>query len=74
MYPNPFTSVLNITLDNANLGSTLTIYNAAGAGVVSKVLSDKTSALQMKLPAGTYYYQLTGKNGKQQTGKIISKP
>ena len=74
LYPNPFTSVLNITLDNANLGSTLTIYNAAGAGVVSKVLSDKTSALQMKLPAGTYYYQLTGKNGKQQTGKIISKP
>lgn len=73
-YPNPFTSVLNVNLVDADLGSNLTIFNAAGSRVVNKVLSDKTNTLQMKLPAGTYYYQLKAKNGKQQTGKLISKP
>lgn len=73
-YPNPFSSVLNITLDDSDKGSNLTIFTAAGSKVLDKNLSDKNTKLQMKLPVGTYFYQLKNKDGKQQSGKLISKP
>lgn len=72
--PNPFSSVLNITLDDADKGSNLMIFNAAGSKVLEKNLSDKNTKLQMKLPVGTYFYQLRNKGDKQQSGKLISKP
>lgn len=73
-YPNPFSSVLNINTNDMETGSALTIYNAAGSIVLQKELSGKTNSLQTKLPAGNYFYQLKGKNGTQQTGKLIAKP
>ncbi|MBU8881529.1 DUF3494 domain-containing protein [Kaistella sp. DKR-2] len=73
-FPNPFSTVLNIKMENADGGSTLTIFNAAGAKVTQTVLSQKTTSLPMKLPAGVYFYQLTGKNGAKQSGKLISRP
>jgi len=73
-YPNPFSSVLNINTNDMEKGSTLKIYNASGARVLETTLTDKTNTLQTKLPVGTYFYQLQGKNGSQQNGKLISKP
>lgn len=73
-YPNPFSSVLNITLDDADKGSELMIFDAAGSKVLEKRLADKNTQLQVKLPAGTYFYQLKNKDGKQKGGKLISKP
>ena len=73
-YPNPFSSVLNVAVDNVNGGSNLVIYNAAGSKVAEATLSNKTTAIPMKLPAGVYFYQLQGKNGAKQSGKLISKP
>ena len=73
-YPNPFSSVLNINTNDMETGSTLTIYNGVGSIVLQKQLTGKTNSIQTKLPAGTYFYQLKGKNGTQQTGKLISKP
>lgn len=73
-YPNPFSTVLNVAIDNLDGGSTLTIYNAAGSKVIEKVLTGTVTTLQFKVPAGIYYYQLLSKNGAKQSGKLISKP
>ncbi len=73
-YPNPFSSVLNAAMDDVNGGSTLVIFNTAGAKVSEVTLSNKNTAIPMKLPAGIYFYQLQGKNGAKQSGKLISKP
>lgn len=73
-YPNPFSSVLNVAIDDLNGGSNLVIFNAAGSKVAEATLSNKTTAIPMRLPAGIYFYQLQGKNGAKQSGKLISKP
>lgn len=74
LYPNPFSSVLNVNIEGLGKSANLTIYSATGSRVFAKVLSSKTTELQMNLPTGAYFYQLTGENGKQQGGKLISKP
>lgn len=74
LYPNPFSSVLHITLDEAEVGSDLLIFNSAGSNVLKMRLTNKTSALDINVPAGIYFYQFKGKTGVQQSGKLISKP
>lgn len=74
LYPNPFSTVLNINMDDLDGGSTLVMFNAAGSKVVESLLNTKTIALPIRLPAGMYFYQITGKNGAKQSGKLISKP
>jgi hypothetical protein len=73
-YPNPFSSLLNVTTNNLEGTSVLGIYNEVGSKVSETILSQKTTAIPMNLPAGIYFYQLTGKNGEKQNGKLISKP
>lgn len=73
-YPNPFSSVLNINTNDMEAGSVLKMYNAVGSIVLETKLNDKTNTIQTKLPVGTYFYQITGKDGSQQNGKLISKP
>ena len=73
-YPNPFSTVLNIKMNEDNKGTNFTIVDAAGSKVYETTLSNKTTALSMRLPAGIYFYQLKGKNGSTQSGKLISKP
>ncbi|MCU7613470.1 ice-binding family protein [Chryseobacterium sp. GMJ5] len=73
-YPNPFSSVLHVALDEKTVGSELVIFNASGTQVLKTNLSDKINTMQMNLPAGIYFYQLKSKNGQKQGGKLISKP
>jgi hypothetical protein len=74
LYPNPFSTVLNVTVEGVDNGSNLKLYDASGSKVLDVRLSNKTTSLPINLPAGVYFYQLTGKNGEQQGGKLISKP
>lgn len=74
VYPNPFSSVLHIVLNDAETKSDLIIFNAAGSRVLETHLTNKTNILDMSLPAGIYFYQIKGKTGVQQSGKLISKP
>lgn len=74
IYPNPFSSVLHINLDNAEKESSFTIFNAAGSRVLETRLTNENNVLDMNLPAGIYFYQIKGKKGSQQSGKLISKP
>ena len=73
-YPNPFSSVLNVNLNEMETGSTLMIYNSVGSRVLQTQLKNKNNIISTKLPAGTYFYQMTDKNGSKQAGKLISKP
>lgn len=73
-FPNPFSTVLNVAMDDTDGGSNLVIFNAAGSKVAEKELINKSTAIPMKLPAGIYFYHLKGKNGAQQSGKLIAKP
>ncbi|AZI67382.1 DUF3494 domain-containing protein [Kaistella daneshvariae] len=74
LYPNPFSTLLNITLDDLKGGATLTMYNTAGGKVLEYKLTARSTALPINLAAGLYFYQLVRKNGDAQTGKLISKP
>ena len=75
LYPNPFSSVLNVKIENVNKGSDLTIYDATGASVLGRVLNETLNSIQLNLPIGIYFYQIKNKNGHLvQSGKLISKP
>lgn len=74
LFPNPFRNVLNIALAESEVGSNLIIFNGSGSKVFEKIISTKKMQLDVKLPAGLYFYQITNKSGSSQSGKIISKP
>lgn len=74
-YPNPFTHTLNITIDDQfqNNQSELNIYNAVGALVFQKTLTDTQTSIDTDLSAGIYFYKVISDNGNVQSGKLISK-
>lgn len=74
VYPNPFSTTLNVKTEALDGGATLVIYNSAGAQVMQTTLSQKNTVLPMKLPAGVYFYQYKSKNGAKQSGKLIARP
>lgn len=74
LYPNPFTSSLNIIMGGLDSRSSeLTIYNTLGVLVLKTILIETTTTIPMDLATGIYYYRITGKDGSQQSGKLISK-
>jgi len=74
LYPNPFNGSLNVTLPESGTGtSNLTLYNAQGATVHKTVLTQNHTSFTLDLPAGVYFYRLTGADGTVQNGKLISK-
>jgi hypothetical protein len=72
-YPNPFSSVLNVSTEGFDQAARLIIFNSLGAKVLDTVLSQESTEIPMNLSAGLYYYQLTANDGKLQTGKLFSK-
>lgn len=73
LYPNPFTSSLSVTMDGLDSNAAeLTIYNSLGVLVLKTTLSEPTTTMPMNLSSGIYFYRLNGKDGSQQTGKLIS--
>lgn len=73
-FPNPMTSSLSILMNDATELNTseLKIYNALGALVLSKTISEKVSTIETKFPSGIYYYKLISKDNSVQSGKLIS--
>lgn len=73
-YPNPWKDRLNITVADASPTHhiELAIYNIVGAKVYTNTIIGKQTNLDVHLPSGVYYYQLTAPNVKVRTGKIIS--
>lgn len=73
-YPNPFTSSLVVSIDDASAanGSVLTMYNVLGTQVMIMSLTQATTTIETDLPAGVYFYNVTGRNSAAQSGKLIS--
>jgi hypothetical protein len=73
-YPNPFASSLVVNVQDASAvnGSVLTMYNVLGTQVMNVSLTEITTAIETNLPAGVYFYNITGQNGVSQSGKLIS--
>lgn len=73
-YPNPFTDSINVSLNDFDTEAVeLTIYNSLGALIVKTALTQNNTNIQTNLSSGMYYYQLQGKDGSIQTGKLIAK-
>lgn len=74
-YPNPFAGTFNVRVDSPATGtqSEMMIYNALGALVLQKTLTDAVTPINANLPAGMYFYNVVSENGTVQSGKIISK-
>ncbi|MDQ3050370.1 MAG: ice-binding family protein [Bacteroidota bacterium] len=72
-YPNPFTTSISVTINDAlphNID--LKIYNAIGKLVISKTITAKTTTLKVNLPSGIYFYKTSGKDIISQSGKLIA--
>ena len=72
-YPNPFTTSILVTLNDASrLNMNLRIYNTIGKLVISKTITAKTTTLNVNLPSGIYYYRTSGKDLISQSGKLVA--
>ena len=77
IYPNPFNTYATISvIDATQLVSgtyNVKIYNVLGEEVMQLHLSRKNTRLEMgNLPAGLYFYYVTGNNKIIQSGRLIS--
>lgn len=76
IYPNPFSVSTTIELNDVSMinNSELKIYNVLGEQVLFTTLDKQLTTIDTaNLPAGMYFYTITGKNGKAvQTGRLIS--
>lgn len=73
-YPNPFTSVLTIHVSAATVenSSELKLYNVLGMDVMSRIITEPSTTIDTNLPAGFYFYSVTGKKGNVESGRLIS--
>jgi hypothetical protein len=75
VYPNPFTTHVNITVnDIAQIKNCeLRIYNVLGEEVVYTTINNQITNLPTSnLPSGIYFYQLISGNKLIQSGKLVS--
>lgn len=72
--PNPWKNNLTVTLPEASVVNEfeLILRNVAGSKVFGCTIATQHTQLNIKLPSGAYYYQLTSQSGKTISGKIIS--
>jgi len=75
IYPNPFTSSINIMINDVSKSGNfeLKVYNILGKEVLNRTLSTQLSTLELgNLPSGIYFYKVLGNSITIQTGKLIS--
>ncbi|MFZ1688851.1 MAG: ice-binding family protein [Flavobacteriales bacterium] len=73
-FPNPFVKSLTIAAPGTLVGEhRFLLYNKQGKEVMNTVISQPQTTLDTAaLPAGVYFYQLTGADGAVSTGKLYS--
>ncbi len=74
-FPNPFGASATILVNDVSpvKPATLRIYNVLGTEVFKTVISKHTTILETgNFPTGIYYYKVTGKDRKDQSGKLVS--
>lgn len=74
-YPNPFTSSINIDLNNSLSGDNaeVMIYNMLGELVITRTINKQiTSVATSDLLSGIYFYKIIENNKTIQSGRLIS--
>jgi hypothetical protein len=75
IYPNPFSSSINIKVNSASQSAVydVTIYDVVGASMMHANVSEPLTTLSTgSLPAGIYFYKVMSGDQLIQTGKLIS--
>jgi hypothetical protein len=75
IYPNPFSTSTNISINEASQINTaeLKMYNVLGEMVLSTILTNQTTTIETSnLPSGIYSYKLFSNNIVLQSGRLIS--
>jgi hypothetical protein len=75
VYPNPFTTAINISISDPikNVDCEITITNALGEEVMSQIITKQMTTLETNnLPSGMYIYTLTSNSKTIQVGRLIS--
>ena len=75
IYPNPFSTSLNIILNDASQINNyeLMMYTILGKEIMHKVITDQTTILETnELPSGVYFYKVIANNSTIQSGKLIA--
>jgi hypothetical protein len=75
IYPNPFTSSINIMINDASQTNNreLKIYNIMGKEVVNVTITQQLTTLEIsQLPSGIYFYKVMSNNKTIQSGKLVS--
>lgn len=75
VYPNPFTSSINIMINDASqINSTeMLIYNVLGEEIIHKSITKHLTTIDTgNLPTGLYFYKIEANNKTIETGKLIS--
>jgi hypothetical protein len=76
IYPNPFSTSINIMINDASQKNNceLKLYNVFGVEVMNTSISNRlTTVNTSNLANGIYFYKVIGNNKTIQSGKIISK-
>lgn len=75
-YPNPFTTSLNINVNDISQmkNCEVRIYNIAGVQVIHRMITKQITTLETEnLQTGVYFYKVLDNNKSIQSGKLISK-
>ena len=75
IYPNPFTTLINVTLNDLgrNNNGEFIISNILGEEVMrSNVSKQRTTLETSHLPSGIYFYKIMSNNKMIQSGKLIA--
>ncbi|CAM4026021.1 ice-binding family protein [Flavobacterium antarcticum] len=73
VYPNPFTTNLIVKVNEANVNSTFTLYDVMGKTILQKMITQTTTAIDVNVAPGMYFYSINTAAGTVETGKLISK-
>jgi len=73
IYPNPFTTSINVIVNSEKSYLELKIYNVLGTEVLNKKISNNETNINVNnLSSGIYIYNLIENNKTIQSGKIVS--
>ena len=75
IYPNPFTSSVNITINNAYQTKTadLIMYNAIGEVVFTKTITKELTTIELnEFKRGIYFYRVLDNSKIIQSGRLIA--
>jgi len=70
IYPNPFTTQLNITLAN-NESSHIILYDILSRKLLQQSFINSVSLNTSQLSKGIYFYEMRNKNGVLRNGKVV---